>query len=852
MYTEFFGLKKRPFVLSPDPEFLYLSRVHGLAFTQLEFGLTHHSGFIVLTGETGTGKTTLLKYLFQKVKASLEIATIVNTQLDPQALLEMLVKEFELNSPSRNKAALVDVLFRHFIKHCSRGTRCVIVVDEAQNLSLEAFEELRMLSNLELGEALRLLSHLEVGTDVLVQIILVGQPQLRERLSHPSLAQLTQRVSVHYHLTSLSRDEVGSYITHRLSVAGYARPEPLFTEGAVARLAETSRGIPRVINALCDASLTHAFTGQLAQVPEEIVEKVIADSGLLLVGFRPDEPKAASEGNEQGNRRQHRYRLLSDEPEASSESSPTDLEVAEVTPAAVPAEYEPPLVRLIGRLEALEVRLQMLESDRKNDVVAVLQEMLEKERERAFQYAQQINSLVVLQDMLEKERERASRYAQQIESLNVEYREVHSELTWLKRQLLDSGTRPQLTDKQETHSNGGDADPPLPQDKERPPHISWGRRHAKTLTVLVIVAAALGFLFRMRWDLWSVFDLSDRQFLTTGVSQEPVRRAKIPSPPRALADVSAGKGGQPNPEDIQAGLDLSNEALINEREGGKGSQKSAHRAKIPPVPTTVQDGSARNDLPSNPQETQMGSDLAKEGLIPGGAPDRGALESDHRSVIPPDAPVPPEMSTSPEGQSVRRENQSKLDPNKGKVIPEQEAEKAAQAWPLTPVVGESSGAEMRPIVVPPLSSKADSGIEGASPVLEVQAGEIKREEISAGHEVPGSGPSPSVWATGLPAAFPGNNGTASMQPESPYHHFEIEAVQPCWVQIVIDRKKTEIALLQPGEQRAWEATKEVEVVLGNAGGVRMKWDLKPVGQVGKPGQVARFRLPQPDLTGKSP
>ena len=254
MYSKYFGLKKRPFVLSPDPAFLYLSRVHDLAFTHLEYGLSHHAGFVALTGEVGTGKTTLLKYLFDKVKTSLEIAMIFNTQLDPQALLEMLVREFGLDTPSGSKAAFVEVLYEHFLKQYSRGNRCVIVIDEAQNLPLEAFEELRMLSNLE------------AGNDILLQIILVGQPQLRERLAHPSLAQLTQRISVHYHLSPLSRDEVGSYVAHRLSIAGYERPEPLFAEAAVARVAELSRGIPRVINSICDASLTYAFADELTQV----------------------------------------------------------------------------------------------------------------------------------------------------------------------------------------------------------------------------------------------------------------------------------------------------------------------------------------------------------------------------------------------------------------------------------------------------------------------------------------------------------------------------------------------------------------------------------------------------------
>jgi general secretion pathway protein A len=382
MYTKYFGLKKRPFVLSPDPAFLYLSRVHDLAFTHLEYGLSHHAGFVALTGEVGTGKTTLLKYLFDKVKTSLEIAMIFNTQLDPQALLEMLVREFGLDTPSGSKAAFVDVLYGHFLKQYSRGNRCVIVIDEAQNLPLEAFEELRMLSNLE------------AGNDVLLQIILVGQPQLRERLAHPSLAQLTQRISVHYHLAPLSRDEVGNYVAHRLNIAGYERPEPLFAEAAVARVAELSRGIPRVINSICDASLTYAFADELAQVSTEVVDKVIADNELLLVGFRSDEPQAALDS-----------------------SALSLVQSTAMGPAAMSSEVQSLLSRLTGRLEALEMRMQMLESDRRNGTVAVLQEMLDKERERTLQYAQQITSL------------------------SSQYREVQSQFAELKQQRTETESK---------------------------------------------------------------------------------------------------------------------------------------------------------------------------------------------------------------------------------------------------------------------------------------------------------------------------------------------------------------------------------------------------------------------------
>jgi general secretion pathway protein A len=290
----------------------------------------------------------------------------------------MLLREFDLICPTGSKAALVEVLFQYFIKQYARGNRCVIVIDEAQNLSLEAFEELRMLSNLE------------VGNDVLVQIILVGQPQLRERLAHPSLAQLTQRISVHYHLTALSRDEVGSYVTHRLTVAGYERSEPLFTEEALAHLAEVSRGIPRVINSICDASLTYAFADEAPRVSLELIDKVLADNELLLVGLRPEDPEAAGP-----------HPALSD---------PT----VEEAPRRAPGELPALVSRLVGRLEALEMRVLRLESERQNGALAVLQEMLEKERKRTLQYAQAVNSL------------------------NLQHRKVQAQTAQLQKQLTEA------------------------------------------------------------------------------------------------------------------------------------------------------------------------------------------------------------------------------------------------------------------------------------------------------------------------------------------------------------------------------------------------------------------------------
>jgi general secretion pathway protein A len=357
MYRKFFGLHKRPFFLSPDPEFYYSSRGHDLAFTHLEYGLVHNAGFVALTGEIGAGKTTLIKYLFDRGKTSVDLALILNTQVDALGLLEMIAREFELNLPKTGKSDLVNALYAHFMKQFASGNRCVIVVDEAQNLSIEAFEELRMLSNLN------------AGTDFLVQILLVGQPQLQTRLADPSLAQLTQRISVHYHLSPLSQDEVGDYIGHRLRVAGYKRPGQLFTGEAIATIAEKSKGIPRVINAICDVALTYAFADEQAEIPLETVEKVIADNQLVLA--------------------------VSSHAEAAPKPQDSAGPRREVEPSlsAGALSIESLLAPIHNRLTALEDRLRAAETADQNKTVQVLQTMLATERERSLQYVQKITSL---------------------------------------------------------------------------------------------------------------------------------------------------------------------------------------------------------------------------------------------------------------------------------------------------------------------------------------------------------------------------------------------------------------------------------------------------------------------------
>lgn len=341
MYTKFFGLRKRPFVLSPDPDFLFLSRGHDLALTHLEYGLTHNVGFIALTGEVGAGKTTLLKFLLNKVPNSLDTALILNTHLDPAALLETLVKEFDVRVASKHKSDLVDALFLHFLDSYSKGGRCVIVVDEAQNLPLASFEELRMLSNLE------------AGSEFLAQIVLVGQPQLKTRLMNPALSQLTQRISVHYHLSPLSRDEVGTYVEHRLRIGGYEGPQPIFTPEAIASVTSFSRGIPRVISSICDAALTYAFADDVRLVTEVMVERVVADNELLFLYSTQEQPafhRGASE----------------DPPDVSGRCDVGQLDLS-------------------ARLNALESRIKALESSGQDEAMTVLRQLLAEEKERSNQ-----------------------------------------------------------------------------------------------------------------------------------------------------------------------------------------------------------------------------------------------------------------------------------------------------------------------------------------------------------------------------------------------------------------------------------------------------------------------------------
>jgi len=264
MYLDFYGFTQKPFNLVADPGFLYMSAKHRLALTYLEYGLMDGIGFVLLTGEIGTGKTTLIRKLLSQVEKDVEIAVVFNTNVTSEQLLELILHEFEIETRSRRKAAHLDTLNQFLIQKYGEGRRVVLIVDEAQNLSWSALEEIRMLSNLQTDQ------------EPLLQIVLVGQPALRSKLQDPSLAQLSQRIAVSYHLGSLSFEEVREYISHRLKKAGNQEVN-IFDPEALKSISHHSKGIPRAINIICDAALLYGYADELKSLSKQVIEQVIKD-----------------------------------------------------------------------------------------------------------------------------------------------------------------------------------------------------------------------------------------------------------------------------------------------------------------------------------------------------------------------------------------------------------------------------------------------------------------------------------------------------------------------------------------------------------------------------------------------
>lgn len=266
MYASHFRLRENPFSLTPDPKYLFLSRQHREALNYLIYGIKEKKGFIVITGGIGTGKTTLSRALLSGMDPSVETALIFNSYLSDMELLEVINQEFRipLVGVDRTKRRYIDSLNAFLMENYRAGKNAVVLIDEAQNLSRNVLEQIRMLSNLE------------TETEKLLQIVLVGQPELRDLLAQPSLRQLDERISVRYHLDALSRDDLRDYVAHRLAVAGGSR-HLRFAEDAFGKIFDFSRGNPRRINILCDRALLVAYAANQRVIDRKIVKLAIQD-----------------------------------------------------------------------------------------------------------------------------------------------------------------------------------------------------------------------------------------------------------------------------------------------------------------------------------------------------------------------------------------------------------------------------------------------------------------------------------------------------------------------------------------------------------------------------------------------
>lgn len=263
MYEQFYGLTEKPFSIQPDPDFLFFSVRHSMAYAMLEYGIQNRAAFSVICGEIGCGKTTIVRHLLNNLEEQLTVGIVYNTHKNIDDLLGWIMLAFNQPYEGKSNLALFDEFQQFLIRSYAEDKRVVLIIDEAQNLTAGALESLRMLSNINADK------------DQLLQIILVGQPQLRDLLRNPELEQFYQRVSVDFFIPPLQPFEVDKYIQHRLHVAG--RDKALFTPGASRLIGESSRGIPRSINILCETCLVYGYSSNSEKIDINLVREVISD-----------------------------------------------------------------------------------------------------------------------------------------------------------------------------------------------------------------------------------------------------------------------------------------------------------------------------------------------------------------------------------------------------------------------------------------------------------------------------------------------------------------------------------------------------------------------------------------------
>jgi type II secretory pathway predicted ATPase ExeA len=264
IYNAHFGLAERPFTLLPDPDFLYWSDNHTRAYAMLEYGMLTHAPITVITGEIGAGKTTLLRQLLRSLPEDVTVGLISNAQGNRGELLHWVLMALGVATDMNASYVQLFAQFQDFlIAEYAGGRRTMLIFDEAQNLSVETLEELRMFSNIN------------ADTDVLLQLVLVGQPELRDLIAQPRLVQFAQRVAAEYHLPGMSAEAVRDYIDHRLRVAGATRE--IFTPAACECVHIASRGVPRLVNQICDYGLVYAFTDGVDVIDASVIEQVVLD-----------------------------------------------------------------------------------------------------------------------------------------------------------------------------------------------------------------------------------------------------------------------------------------------------------------------------------------------------------------------------------------------------------------------------------------------------------------------------------------------------------------------------------------------------------------------------------------------
>ncbi len=280
MYEKFYGLKEKPFQIVPNPSYLYMSPVHDNALTYLEYGLMENVGFILLTGEVGTGKTTLVRYILDRFESEKEIAVIFNTNVTADELLSLILQSFELEPEDGNKTKNLEILQQFLIDKYAENKQVLLIIDEAQNLSDKALEEARMLSNLQSDD------------QTLIQLMLVGQPEFKERLQQPGYIPFAQRIAVNFFLSGLSKKETKLYIDYRLEKAG-AKPN-IFNLEALNMICEASKGIPRSINLICDFALVYGFGHELETIDASVIEQVISDKGGMGISAETENKESSS------------------------------------------------------------------------------------------------------------------------------------------------------------------------------------------------------------------------------------------------------------------------------------------------------------------------------------------------------------------------------------------------------------------------------------------------------------------------------------------------------------------------------------------------------------------------------